>query len=275
VNYLKLININILLLTLLGCATSTIDESDISYLDNDNKYLDKVDGKHKYRLDYLVSGDTFSFSTYEIEGKSQYIQVLAKQGKVLAISQLFDVSKLYRPRIRKCTLFPFHSELDVEACFKDFNKATLALNDLNWLNKVQDVNISEEERKNRELTGTITISTILAPLLVPATLAVTPLLVGDYFSSKGTRKEFYLTLGENSNLPFFLQEVENQHKSEDNKKGTAYLASGVAIEVPEIAFGYIGNEIIWIQKSPSWACGGGFIFWGLKCTVGYHEDRHW
>ena len=273
-SYINKLSIIILIFYLVGCASNTISESDTYSISTKDNSLGKLEHKHKYRLDYFVSGEPYSFSTYEINGRSRYIQVLAKRGEVLAISELTEVSKVYRPIIRRCTLFPFHPDLDVQSCFKEFNKSILEKNDPSWLNKIKPVNEAENERKNKEAFGTTVMAVTIAPIIAPAALIMMPVSLADAISSGGIQKEFQLTLGKNNDLSRMLQKLENEHKSELNNNGTAYIASGIVIEAPEIAFGYMGNDVVWIQKSPSWSCGGGFMFWGLKCTVGYHEDHH-
>jgi hypothetical protein len=269
VKYSKLVFI---LLVLSGCASNTVSLKDINEA-KDSHDFKTLSNSYQFRLDYLINDKKYSYFTYEIEDKDRYIELLTESGRLLASSEI-SRDQFYWPEIRECTLFPHHEKLDVVECLSKFNLNVKNNNNPNFLTNLKSVNEEEKKRKNNGAVGTVVFAILLSPILVPAAILSSPILVYDYKSSENQKEKFHLTLSSNKGLENYLSSFDSNFISKSNGKGSAYLESGIMDE-PSVAFGYINNEVIWIQLKPSWVCGGGFMFWGLKCTVGWHEDKHW
>jgi len=269
---MKFLKVVFFLVILNGCAAKTVKIDQVVEA-NKNNSAKALEGGQKFRLDYLIHENSYSYSTFEIEDNHRYFQLLTENGKILAASEI-SIRTAYSPSIRECTLFPYHDDLDVSQCLLSFNARVLKSHDPKFVNELIKVNEVEKSKNENERTGAIAFSAILSPILVPVAILSSPLMIYDYKSSENQRKKFHLKLGENKNLKSYLQSLEPKYLSENNNSGTAYLESGVLNE-PEVAFGFFDDNVIWIQRDPVWVCGGGFMFWGLKCTVGFHKDQHW
>jgi hypothetical protein len=261
-----------ILFSLCGCASNTVSLYDINEAKNNSDFR-PLNNQHQFRLDYLINQKKYSYSTYEIENKDRYIQLLTENGQLIASSEISS-NQFFWPEIRKCTLFPYHSTLDVVECLSKFNLDIRNNNDPNLLSNLKILNKDEKSKNNDKGAGFIVFATLLSPILVPAAILSSPLLIYDYTSSENKKEKFHLKLGLNDGFKNYLSSFDSKFISKFNDNGTAYVASGILNE-PAVAFGFINNEIIWIQQDPLWTCGGGFIFWGLKCTVGWHENKHW
>ncbi len=268
---MKFLSSFILILILCGCAGRGVPLNQVSGA-IENSSTSNLDGQHQYRLDYFIHDKKYSYATFEVENKHRYFQLLVEEGKIVAASEI-NRDNLYRPTIRRCTLFPHHEDMDIQHCLSEFNSNVLQANNRNFLQDLSVLNSNEKNNKSDESVAAITFATLLSPLLVPAALMQSPILVYDYTSTEGRKKEFQLALGDNESLGEYLASLDPQHVSKFGDSGTAYLESGILNE-PALAFGFIGNKLVWIQEDPSWVCGGGFMFWGLKCTVGEHDDDH-
>lgn len=220
-----------------------------------------------YRLYYVVDGEHFNYATYELEDTGQWLQVLADATKVRAISALANAQDAYAPDIQACTLFPYRESLDVNVCFSEFNSSLMAANDAGWYQAAQQPQSGNE---SGSLIGT---TLVLGPVIVPATVFAAPLWVFDYLSANAQRKQFHLQLGLNPALDEYLATIGERAKSLHDGKGTAYIEAGVTMQTPALAFGFQGDEVIWIQRDPSWSCGGGFMFWGNTCSIGKHSSK--
>jgi len=223
-----------------------------------------------YRLEYSIEGERFTYSTYEVEGSGSLVQVLTDGTAVLAVSPLADAADARAPAIRACTLFPVHGALDVNGCFAAFNAGVLAQNDTAWRQALTQPGIARQQ-ETRQAAGTLAgTAAALAPVIVPAAVLAAPVLVFDYLSAAQRREQFHLRLGVNPMLQSYLATFDDRAKSIVNGHGTAYVEAGVTLRTPAVAFGFQGDEVVWIQRRPSWSCGGGFMFWGNSCRIGRH-----
>ena len=261
-----------LLLILPGCASKSITLSEMSEAYQE-KELNRLEGLHQFRLDYYLNGKTYVYLTIEIKDQYKYAQILAEDSKIIAAS-VIEKWDFYSPEIRRCTLFPYHTDLDVSACLKDFTTAVQAVNDPDLINALREPDEQNRQKQSGALTGTVVMATVLSPLLVPAAVLQSPLLVYDYTSVEGRKEEFTLKVGPSANLDGYVNSLDSDYVSVSGNSGTAYLESGIMNE-PALAFGFEGDNLLWVQTKPRWVCGGGFMFWGLKCTVGRHDDKHW
>lgn len=267
-NILKILFIS-LLFTLNACAQHVISQTEIRDLSVNN--INSIQGKHIYRLDYMTSGELYSYATYELENKKQYIQLLIKQGSVLAIS---GTKRALYPNITKCTLFPFHPEVDVNDCLNQFNQAQLDANDSDLLNRILTNTDDSADSQNQKTLGPVFFTALFSPIIVPVAILSAPVYALEENLEDSKKQEFNLTLGFNEQLPEFLDTLKDKSKSEKGNAGTAHIESGIIMKMPAIAFGYIGSEVIWIQENPRPTCSGGYILWGMKCQFGKHDDDH-
>ncbi len=259
----------ILFILVSGCASKTVRINDVIGATEENSSSVLKD-KSSYRLDYLIDGKKYSYSTFEVKGKYTYFQLLVEEGKIVSSSEI-TLQALYSPEIRRCTLFPYHDQLNVQECLLQFNHSVLESNNPNFIDGLTKLNRSEKNKQNNGAMGTLLFAAILSPILVPAAVMALPLSVYDYASAEGRKQSFQLELGHNTNLDSYLASLDQKLVSKVGSSGTAYLESGIIAE-PTLAFGFLENDIVWIQRNPRWTCGGGFMFWGHKCTVGKHND---
>ncbi|QQD19507.1 hypothetical protein I6N98_06560 [Spongiibacter nanhainus] len=256
---------------LVACSSSTVE---IEQVDNAlaSQQTEALENFSTYRLDYLHEGGIFSYFTFEVTGKYRYFELLSENGQVVAASEI-GKGQHYWPRLRECTLFPHRDNLDVSACFARFNAKTIEATDPDLLQKLNGTNDELSGQFQQEAVGTSIFAALLSPLLIPATLISSPMMIYDSMSAQKKRGAFRLALGPNDDLEGYLKSLAPNNVSKNGNAGSAYLASGILGE-PALAFGFIGNQIIWIQRNPRWSCGGGFMFWGNTCTVGSHGEAN-
>lgn len=258
-------------MALFACSSSTVE------IEHVNKALssqqaEALENFATYRLDYLHEGKTFTYFTFEVAGKYRYFELLSENGRIVAASEI-GRGQHYWPTLRECTLFPQHDNLDVSTCFERFNIRTIEATDPDLLQKLTRSNDKLSGQSQQEATGTAVFAALLSPLLIPAALISSPLMISDGMSSQKKRGTFRLALGPNDNLENLLGNLPSDNVSRNGNSGSAYLAAGV-LGAPALAFGFMGNQIIWIQRNPRWSCGGGFMFWGNTCTVGSHGEAN-
>jgi len=199
--------------------------------------------------------------------------MLIKNKKIVSISKI-NRGEVFFPKIKKCTLFPAHAGLNVQHCLKEFSALMVSLDDPQWKKGIFNLNQSQRSPPDTGIYQTIGMALILSPILIPTAILASPFLMGDAISKNVTQSDFTLKLGKNNNLKEILKEIPENNKSSFNNNGTFYFASGIIISSPIIGIGFEGESIIWVQRSPKWICGGGFMFWGNKCVFGKHNDKH-
>ena len=255
-----------------GCASPGVDRQQVAtaILEKSTRALA---GEAQYRLDYLVSGKRYAYLTYSLAETGRYLQLLVENERIIAASAI-DKVRYYWPALRRCTLFPHHDELDVNRCLDAFNREVLQQNDPAVLTTLWVNDAMALEADKLGAFGVATEAAMLAPLLLPVAVIASPVLVFEHAKTKGQRQNFTLALGQNKGLDDYVAAIDHRFVSERSGAGTAYLEAGI-LDQPAVAFGFDHSQVVWIQQRPYWVCGGGFMFWGVRCTVGEHDDKHW
>jgi hypothetical protein len=249
-----------------GCVSNNVQQNNIVEATQKGT-LDALNGKHIYRLDYFIDDNSYIYATFEIKNKYRYFSILAKNKKIVAYSEI-TIKGLYSPDIRKCTLFPYPKGSNAKKCLSEFNVKTLNSNTLNLIEELTKLNQDEKSRRIQEKHESVASLVVFSPLVAPLIVLQAPLSAIEYSSEKSRKESFTLKLGHNANLKQHISTLNSKAISRFNSSGTAYIESGL-FNTPAIAFGFIKNEVIWIQSNPKWSCGGGFIFWD-KCSIGVH-----
>jgi len=272
---LKLLIVISTLFAVASCAVNGINKEDIKTLSNAEGKIEKpeISNKHIYRLDYMFANDFFVYVTFLIKSSSQYIQMLVKNDNIISVSKIGRY-EAFSPEIKRCTLFPTHKDLDVKRCLMNFTDKVVSLKDPSWAQDALKVDGSEEKSLDSDKQEAMVATTILSPLVIPALIVVSPLIVGDAISENETRENFKLKLGKNNNLQSVLSSIPKNNKSYYNDSGSFYFSTGVLLSTPAVGIGFEGDSVLWVQRSPAWVCGGGYMFWGNKCAFGRHDDNH-
>ncbi|NMM42832.1 hypothetical protein HHO47_19100 [Pseudoalteromonas arctica] len=83
------------------------------------------------------------------------------------------------------------------------------LHNPNFLTNLKSVNEEEKNRKNNGAVGAVVFATLLSPILVPAAILSSPILVYDYKSSENQKEKFHLRLSSNKGLENYLSNLSS------------------------------------------------------------------
>lgn len=265
----------IIFLGLFGCSTIGIKTHDLSQLKVGKKYesvIDITSEKSLYELEYLIEQDIFRYQTLFVSDSYRYIEVLYRNNILLAYSAISYAEAAW-PEIRKCTLFPPHDDLNVTQCLSDLNNSILTRHNNEMSQIASILDDKEREKVNDGKYETIGAAVILSPIVIPVAIIMSPFLIYDTVDENSTIDNFRYKLGDDySKLQPLINTIPSDEIHVSNGSGSFYVNAG-SMDSPAIAVGIENNKIIWIQKDPIWLCGGGFIFWGMKCIVGDHDDE--
>ncbi len=260
-----------------ACSNNYIELSDIEDIEiNDNLNIIISSNKHLYQLIYEVSGEKYTYSTYEIKDKYKFLQISTKGDDINSIS-LITLHEAYWPSIRDCTLFPYHENVDSEGCLRDFNSNIETMSSLQWKKEILATNQSLKETQKNETIGaylmTGIVAVLTAPIIIPVAVIATPLASTADSYSEREKDLFNIQLGETISDKL-ISSIDQKYVSLINSTGTVFIYGNIFFGEETLAFGTFDSKVIWVQREPKWVCGGGFMYWGQLCVMGNHNDKH-
>lgn len=257
-------------LLLAGCATPNIRPEDISKLGAapTQADIDKIaHGEPLHRLDYLVDGQPYTFEIYEAADTAKYYGLLFQGAKLIAVDVSGVNSRIPGPA--DCMLFPPKSGMDVEACLRTANQTLQAAS----VDLSQPVTPDQQtlQRMKNESAGAVaegvTYTVLMAPIVVPIMAVMLPLIEVEKASEKSVQQSLSVKLGDSyQDIQVRVEQLPERERSVTDGSGTVLVPSSFS-SIPAAAFGLQGGKVIWLQFDPPSECGGGFMLWGMQCTL--------